>query len=62
MANALTIEASDGFGDSTNLEIHIPAHVWAQLDGGEPWTGSEVEGEVSSDTLKLGKVTIRLGG
>ena len=62
MTDQVTIEESAGIDDSVNLEIYIPAHVWAQLSNGEPWTGHEAEGAVSSGTFKVGKVTIRLGG
>ncbi|MER5619371.1 hypothetical protein [Streptomyces sp. NPDC002215] len=62
MTNKLTIITSSGLEDAANLEIHIPAHVWAELNSGEAWTGTTAEGDIESEELSVHKVTIRIGG
>ncbi|MFE6493435.1 hypothetical protein [Streptomyces sp. NPDC057748] len=62
MTTKLTIEATPGLNDAANLEIFIPAAVWAQLNENKPWTGFTAEDDVEGINVDVHKVTIRVGG
>ncbi|MFD4234328.1 hypothetical protein [Streptomyces sp. NPDC058542] len=62
MTTKLTIQQTSGLEGAANLEIFIPASVWAQLNEGEAWTGFTAEDTVEGINVDVHKVTIRVGG
>ncbi|GGW60540.1 hypothetical protein [Streptomyces xantholiticus] len=60
MSNKLSIELTGGDALGTNVHIAIPRSLLNALVQKDIWVGHQVDGEVTSDSLDIGKVMITI--
>ncbi|MFI6287728.1 hypothetical protein ACIBCM_23780 [Streptomyces sp. NPDC051018] len=58
MSKSLGVDITGGDALGTNVHIAVPRSLLSALLHSGTWVGHQVDGEVASDTLDIGKVMI----